>query len=63
MFTGTGTYITEWGTFGSGDGEFNNSTGVAVWGAGNIYTVDLGNHRIQVFGYLKNFLPILTNGS
>ncbi|MDA4116407.1 MAG: Ig-like domain repeat protein [Thaumarchaeota archaeon] len=36
-------------TFGSGDGQFNGPRGVAVDAAGNLYVVDEGNQRIQVF--------------
>jgi DNA-binding beta-propeller fold protein YncE len=42
-------YITQWGTFGGGDGQFYDPWGVAVDGSGNVYTADRGNHRIQKF--------------
>jgi DNA-binding beta-propeller fold protein YncE len=45
-------YLTQWGTFGTGNGQFNQPTGVAVDGSGNVYVADPGNHRIQKFGYL-----------
>jgi len=43
------TYITQWGTPGSGNGQFNNIGGVAVGGSGNVYVSDVGNYRIQKF--------------
>ena len=42
-------FITKWGSFGSGDGQFAEAAGVAVDPAGNIYVVDLNNARIQKF--------------
>ena len=48
-FTGSGTYLTQWGTAGSGDGQFNLPHGVATDAAGNVYVADASNHRIQKF--------------
>ena len=48
-FTSSGTYLTQWGSYGSGDGQFNYPYGVAVDASGNVYVADLYNHRIQVF--------------
>src|SRR5206468_4248584 len=49
-FTNTGTYLTQWGSYGSGDGQFNGPVGVATDVAGNVYVTDFSNHRIQKFG-------------
>lgn len=35
------------GSFGSGDGQFNHASGVATDAAGNVYVADTQNHRIQ----------------
>ena len=43
-----GTFLTQWGSLGSGDGEFNRPYGVAVEG-GFVYVADTNNHRIQKF--------------
>ena len=51
-FTTEGTLLAQWGSFGSGDGQFNDPRGVAVDAAGNIYVVDSVNQRVQKFGYL-----------
>ena len=44
------------GSFGSGDGQFKYTTGVAVDTAGNIYVNDLLNSRIQKFDSSGAFL-------
>ncbi len=48
-FDGDGGYLTQWGGYGSGNGQFNNPVGVAVDGDGNVYVADTSNHRIQKF--------------
>jgi DNA-binding beta-propeller fold protein YncE len=59
-FSSTGTFVTAWGkpggSFGSGDGEFNLPSGVAVDAGGNVYVADSQNHRIQKFGPTGTFL-------
>ena len=47
-FTSGGTYMTQWGTLGTGNGQFQ-SLGVAVDGSGNVYVADSYNNRIQKF--------------
>ncbi|MEZ4519224.1 MAG: hypothetical protein R3C44_21185 [Chloroflexota bacterium] len=44
------------GISGTGDGQFNQPTGLAIDAAGNIYVGDLGNDRIQTFDSSYNFL-------
>lgn len=44
-----------WGKSGSGDGEFNEPTGIGI-GAGMIFITDRDNHRIQVFDLEGNFI-------
>src|SRR4029450_6415590 len=43
------TYLTKWGSQGSGDGQFQAPDGVAVDGGGNGYVVDRRNNRIEEF--------------
>ena len=47
-----GSYLTQWGSFGSGDGQFDGATHVALDARGSIYVTDGFNHRIQKFGQL-----------
>lgn len=46
-FSPTGVPLAQWGTLGSGPGQFNGPVGIAVDPQGNIYVADVGNHRIQ----------------
>lgn len=62
IFAPDGTWLEDWGTEGSGDGEFlfeNGGIGfggVAFDGDGNIYVADSGNQRVQKFGPDRAFL-------
>src|SRR5713226_3775049 len=42
-------FVTKWGSFGSGDGQFNLPDGLGVDSSGNVYVADAGNSRIQKF--------------
>ena len=39
----------QWGSTGTGDGQFKEPDGIAVDSDGNVYVVDTNNHRIQKF--------------
>ena len=39
-FDSNGTFITKWGSHGSGDGQFYYPNGVAVDSSGNVYVAD-----------------------
>ena len=45
-------YITQWGTCGGGNGQFNWPHGVALDGSGIVYVSDVNSNRIQVFDSL-----------
>jgi len=46
-FTSDGAFIRKWGTFGTGDGQFDGSTQIAVDGSGYVYVTDTGNTMID----------------
>jgi len=47
--TGNGGYLGEWGSTGSGDGQFSFPSALAVDPSGRVYVADTGNNRIQMF--------------
>ncbi len=52
-FSPTGRLVGIWGRFGTGQGEFNHPSGIAVDREGYIYVVDRFNNRIQKFKPLE----------
>jgi uncharacterized protein (TIGR03663 family) len=48
--------VSEWGSSGTGPGQFIEPVGLAADAAGNVYVADTGNHRIQVFDAEGKFL-------
>jgi tripartite motif-containing protein 71 len=44
-----GNYISSWGTYGTGNGQFEHPEGIAVDSLGDVYVADFLNNRIQKF--------------
>jgi hypothetical protein len=55
-FDKDGRFITQWGSTGSGQGQFNGVKAIAIDAQGNVYAADAGNKRIQVFDGDGKFL-------
>jgi len=50
-----GTFLTAWGSFGTGNGQFGGRIAVAVDASGNVFISDSANSRIQKFDNFGNF--------
>jgi sugar lactone lactonase YvrE len=48
-FTRDGKYVKEWGSLGSGPGQFRTPHAMAFDSRGRLFVADRGNHRIQIF--------------
>ena len=48
-FSSSGVFITKWGAYGTGNGQFRSPCVLAVDATGNVYVADAGNSRIQKF--------------
>ena len=49
VFGAPGSFVSQWGSEGSGPGQMQSPFGVAVAPDGTVYVVDQGNDRIQAF--------------
>ena len=56
QFTSSGTFVTEWGSQGSDDGQFYFVGGLAIGPGGKIWVSDRTNDRVQVFSGDGHFL-------
>jgi tripartite motif-containing protein 71 len=48
-FDGSGNYVTQFGAYGPGPGQFEGLGGVAVDSSGNLYVVDEADNRVEKF--------------
>jgi len=55
-FDSNGNFLTQWGSNGTGNGQFGFPSGIAVDAAGNVYIADKLNCRIQKFDSNGNYL-------
>ena len=60
-FSSVGKYILEWGSRGTGPGEFGLPHGIGVDARGRVYVVDRDNRRVQVFDADGAFLDQWTD--
>jgi sugar lactone lactonase YvrE len=59
-FDSNGTFLTKWGSGGSGNGQFDYPVGMAVDGSGNVYVADENNGRVEKFSSSGTFLTQIT---
>src|SRR4051794_41648317 len=48
--------VAQWGSAGTGNGQFQVPSGIAVDGAGDVYVADQNGNRIEKFDSQGNFL-------
>lgn len=63
IFDINGKLVKTFGKLGTGDGQLNYPTSVAVSPTGEIFVVDFNNHRIQVFDKDGKFIKKITQES
>ena len=56
VYNSNGRFLNEFGTHGTGDGELNHPTGLAVDKMGHLLVCSLHNHRVQVFTLSGKFV-------
>jgi hypothetical protein len=49
MFAPDGTFVLSIGEAGREPGQFRSPTGIATDEAGNLFVVEFGNQRVQIF--------------
>ncbi len=55
-FSAAGTFLTEWGSYGGGHGQFGPIGGLATDAAGNVYVLDSAHNRIEKFDSAGGFI-------
>ncbi|WP_255317342.1 choice-of-anchor U domain-containing protein, partial [Candidatus Magnetobacterium casense] len=60
--TETYSFVTKWGSFGSGDGQFYHPSAVAIDASGNVLIADSYNNRIQKFTSIGTFITTWGSG-
>ena len=49
-------YVTKWGSYGTGNGQFDLPLGIATDSSGNVYVTEKNNHRVQVFNSMGTYV-------
>ncbi|MCW5631897.1 MAG: hypothetical protein KIT17_01040 [Rubrivivax sp.] len=62
-FDSNGNYVTQWGTYGTGNGQFDSPRGIGIDSSGNVYVADYDNDRVQKFSNTGTYISkFSTNG-
>ena len=56
IFDSSGNYLSQFGSSGTGNGQFSQPLGVAVNSGGDVYVTDAGNDRVEKFDSSGNYL-------
>ncbi|HMF33115.1 MAG TPA: 6-bladed beta-propeller [Candidatus Lokiarchaeia archaeon] len=56
VFSPSGTYIRNWGVFGTGTGQFESPQGITINSTGEVYVADTNNNRIEVFSKVGTYI-------
>jgi DNA-binding beta-propeller fold protein YncE len=59
VFTQDGVFVRQFGNYGSGNGEFNELTGIHVAPDGKVYVSEWHNNRVQVFDAQGKFIRVI----
>lgn len=62
-FSSAGQFLFQWGTKGSGPGQFDLPHGIAIDSAGRVYVADRSNARVQVFDAQGRFVTEWKNST
>ncbi|WP_331002811.1 fibronectin type III domain-containing protein [Nitrososphaera sp.] len=66
-FDSSGAFAAKYGSYGSGNGQFNNPSDIVFDSSGNFYVTDAGNHRVQKFDsnglFVSSFGGLRPSGS
>jgi tripartite motif-containing protein 71 len=55
VFSEDGTFLRQWGTYGTGNGQFYLPAGILIHN-NRVYVTDMGNNRVQVFTLSGNYI-------
>jgi sugar lactone lactonase YvrE len=56
VFGSNGGYLSQFGSSGTGNGQFNGPISIAIDASGDLWVVDLGNSRLEKFDYAGNYI-------
>src|SRR2546426_9248233 len=60
-YSGAGTFLTSWGSYGAADGQFSSPQGIAIDGSGNVWVADTNNNRVHQKARALNCRPLVVS--